>query len=225
MTIELRTWRLIRGIDIPIGASLTARFSGGTVTGSTGAKRYRAEYSLSGPSLRIGPAVTTGMAADPPLERSERDFLTLLDAVSGFRLDRSSHTLALVDEAGDDALTFEVVPDVAAELVGQWTVHLVRRDADLVPLKLGTAQLAFDSSGQVTGSFGMDRVRGTARTNDGRLYLSQLVGGLMAGTPEERDDGAALMAALEDVHGYRTHAAELTLLDADGTTLVRLDRA
>jgi len=33
------------------------------------------------------------------------------------------------------------------------------------------------------------------------------------------------MAVLEDVHGYETHDAELTLLDADGATLVVLDRA
>ena len=225
VTLEGNSWRLIRGIDIPTGATITARFSGGTVTGSTGASRYRADYGLSGPNLRMGPAVTTGMAGDPILERSERDFLTLLDAVSGFRLDPSSHTLVLVDDTGDDALTFKVVPDVVQELVGRWTVRLVRRDADLVPTKSGTAHLAFDSSGQVTGSVGVNRVRGTARTDDGRLYLAPLVATRMAGTPEELDEEAALMAALEDVHGYRTHDGELTLVDADGTTLVRLDRS
>ena len=225
VTIERRSWRLIRGIDIPTGATITARFSGGTVTGSTGANRYRAEYRLSGPSLRMGPAVTTGMAGDPTLERSERDFLTLLDAVSGFRMDPSSPTLVLMDDAGDDALTFKVVPDVAEELVGRWTVRLVRRDADLVPTTSGTTHLAFDGTGQVTGSIGMNRVRGTARTDDGRLYLGTLIATGMAGTPGEMDEEAALMAALENVQGYETDDAELTLLDADGTTLVRLDRA
>ena len=117
MTIQDRSWRLTGGIDFPTGAAITARFSGGTVTGSTGADRYRAGYELRGSRLRIGPAVT-GLAGDQATERSERDFLTLLDAVSGFRLDPFSQTLVLVDDAGDDALTFEVVPDVAEELVG-----------------------------------------------------------------------------------------------------------
>jgi len=224
VTFELRTWRLIRGIDIPIGASTTARFSGGTVTGSTGADRYRADYELRGSRLRIGPAVT-GMAGDPTRERSERDFLTLLGAVSGFRLDPSSQTLVLVDDTGDDALTFEVVPDVTQELVGRWTVRRLRRDAELVPPTSGAAHLAFDGTGQVTGSIGVTSVRGTARTDGGRLYLAPLLATHTAGTPEEMDEEAALRSALQDVHGYETHDAELTLLDADGTALLELDRA
>ena len=225
MTIQDRSWRLTGGIDFPTGATITARFSGGTVTGSTGADRYRADYELRGSRLRIGPAVTTGMAGDPTTERSERDFLTLLDAVSGFRLDPSSQTLVLVDDTGDEALTFKVVPDVTQELVGRWTVRRLRRDAELVPPTSGTAHLAFDGAGQVTGSIGVNSVRGTARTDDGRLYLASRLATHMAGTAEEMDEEAALRSALEDVHGYETHDAELTLLDADGTALLELDRA
>lgn len=224
MTIQDRTWRLIRGID-PTDATITARFSGGTVTGSIGPVRFRADYELRGARLRIGPAVTTGMAGDPATDRSERDFLMLLDAVSGFRVDPSPETLLLVDDTGDEALTFTVVPDVPQELAGRWTVRRLRRDAELVPPTSGAAHLAFDGTGQVSGSIGLSSVRGTARTDGGRLYLAPRLAPRRAGTPEEMDEEDAVRTALQDVHGYETHDTELTLLDADGTALLELDRA
>ena len=104
-------------------------------------------------------------------------------------------------------------------------MRLVRRVAELVPPTSGAAHLAFDGTGQVTGSIGVTSVRGTARTGGGRLYLAPRLATHTAGTPEEMDEEGALRSALQDVHGYETHDAELTLLDADGTPLLVLDRA
>ena len=63
--IEGTAWRLVRGVDIPAGIEITARFVGGTVSGHAGINRYRADYRLHGDVLELGPAATTLMAGDP----------------------------------------------------------------------------------------------------------------------------------------------------------------
>ena len=43
-TFERTPWHLERGIAIPDGVTVTARFAGGTVAGQGPVNRYRAEY-------------------------------------------------------------------------------------------------------------------------------------------------------------------------------------
>ncbi|MEX2183234.1 MAG: META domain-containing protein [Chloroflexota bacterium] len=217
------TWHLTRGVARRHGLVISARFAGGTVAGSAGVNRYRAEYDLAGGRLRLGPTATTKMGGDPDRLAAERDFLTLLGAVDGLTVDASERRLTLLDAAGDPILWFDAVPEVARELTGRWSVAHVRRDGELVaPSERAAAHLVVDAAGSVTGFTGADRLRGRARTDGDRLYLGPIIPTRIGASSEVMDEGAAFLAALEQVAAFHLDGEVLTLLDADGETVLDL---
>lgn len=224
--LEGRTWHLARGVDLPGGTTISARFAGGTVSGTAGANRYRAEYRLDGTSLSLGPPATTTTAGDASVTGAERDFLTLLEAVAGYRGNAAAATLSLLDGAGDEVLVFAAAPEIGADLTGRWDVRSFRVGDGLGSSAVGShPHLAFDGSGQVTGSAGVNRLHGPARADGDRLHLGPLVTTRMAGEPRAMDDEAALLVALDEVAAHRISDDGLVLLDADGEMLVRLTRS
>lgn len=230
--LEGRTWHLTRGVDLPSGTLISARFAGGTVTGSAGEDRYRAEYRLDGRNLRIGPptsALATGDVAtsgDAPAIEAGSDFMTLLEAVARYRTDPVAATLSLLDVTGDVVLVFSAAPEIGANLAGRWDVGSSRVGDGLAPPTVDPPPyIVFDGSGQVTGSTGVNRLDGPARADADRLHLGPLVSTRMAGAPGAMDAETALMAALEKVAAYRIDREELVLLDADDEPLVRLTRS
>lgn len=219
--LERVTWRLERGIDIPSGVPITARFAGGTLSGSVAGVPYRAGYLLDahGGGLRI--------ATDVPLGRDtvERDYRRLLAAVHAARLEAGGG-LVLLDGRGDPVLWFRQADTVGPGLAGRWAVDVVRRGRAMVaPASGGNPHLWFDPAGQVMGSVGVNRVRGAARTDGDAVHLGPLVTTRMAGDPDAMDEEADLLSALERVARYRAVDDRLTLLDADGEPLVGLRRA
>ena len=85
-----REWRLITLGDrpAPLGAGgrpATMRFdlADGRAGGFAGCNSYSASYTISGTSLRFGPAVSTKMACDAGME-VEQSFLGALDSVRSF---------------------------------------------------------------------------------------------------------------------------------------------
>lgn len=220
--LERVTWRLDRGIALPPGTSVTARFAGGTLSGSIGGVPYRADYvqDAPGPGLRIAPGIPTTGA-----EATERDYRRLLAAVRSARLG-SSDDLVLLDGRDDPVLWFGRAAAVGPDLAGRWVVETVRRGRDMVaPVSGGDPHLRFDPAGLVMGSVGVNRVRGPARTDADAVHLGPLVTTRMTGDPEAMDEEADLVSALERVARFRVAAERLTLLDADGEPLVGLRRA
>lgn len=224
--LEGVTWHLTRGVALPDGLAVSVRFAGGTVAGSAGVNRYRAEYVVVGGRLRLGPTMTTKIGGDPDRLAAESDFLTLLGAVDGFAVDPSTGRLTLRDAADEPILWFDAVPEIAPELTGRWDVTRVRRDGELVaPSESADAHLVLDADGSVTGSTGADRLRGRARTDGDRLYLGPISPTRAGASSEAKDEGAAFLAALEEAAAFRLDGDRLTLLDADGETVVDLRRA
>ncbi len=225
-SIEGTSWRLARGVAVPDGSTITARFVDGTVSGHAAVNRYRATYELSGGRLRIGPAATTRMAGPDAAMAAEAAYLTLLGAVAGQRLEDGGRALALLDASGDEILGFSAGPDVADALVGRWEVRGIHQGEALAsPAQDSTPWLAFDGAGQVEGHGGVNRLHGTARVDGDRLFLGPLGSTRMAGPPEAMDAEGALLAALEAVAGFRLEGTDLELVDADGQTQVQLVRA
>ncbi|MEO6207180.1 MAG: META domain-containing protein [Candidatus Limnocylindrales bacterium] len=227
---EGRSWRLTRGIDLPTGIRISARFASGTLTGIVGADHYRADYRLEGTGLRIGPvttaATTAATIADAPPERMARDFRTLLGAVTGYRTDEDDATLSLLDGAGVAVLVLAAEPAIGADLTGSWDVQASRiGDGLRAPDSDPPPYLAFDRSGEVTGSAGRIQMAGPARADADRLHLGPLMATGTGGGPAATDEESALLAALEEVARYQVLGTELVLYGADHEPLVRLTRS
>jgi len=85
---------------------LTAGFGDdGTVTGTDGCNRYRAEYSASGGSITIGAPAGTFMACEPDVEQQARAFTGAMQAAAAYEISGTSLTLS--DDAGNLLLVFD----------------------------------------------------------------------------------------------------------------------
>lgn len=206
------------------GAVITARFVGGTLSGSIDGAAYRAAYDWD---HRTGRLDIAALPAGEGASALERDYRRLLGAVASAR-GESGGRLALSDGRGEGVLWFVAGATVAPEVVGRWAVAEVHRGDDRRPGPSAggpTAHLTFESDGLVTGSAGVNRVRGQARTDGDALYLGPLVTTRMSGDAEAMDAERELLAALERVARFHVGGDGLTLLDGDGEPCVRLRRA
>ncbi|MEO5884354.1 MAG: META domain-containing protein [Candidatus Limnocylindrales bacterium] len=227
-SLEGVTWHLTRGVAVPgDGTTISARFVGGTVAGSGGAGRYRADYRVAGSGLTLGPPASTASSGDAQHLRTERDYFAMLAAVAEYRVDPVARMLSLSDSSGGEILAFAVAPDVGSGLAGRWDVRSVRRgDGDTPSAAEGGAYLIFAEAGEVTGSGGVNQIHGPARADGDRLHLGPLATTRMVGPADATDRETALLTALDGVAAYRLEAEDgLVLLDADGEPLVRLTRS
>ena len=222
-TLEGPTWHLDRGVAIPAGTTISARFVGGTVSGHAGINRYRADYRLRGDDLELGPAAATLMAGDPAVMRAEHDFLQLLGAIDGYRIEDGG--LVLTDRGQQPILWFSAAPDVDEGIVGSWSVRGVRiGDGVVSNADDPDRSMTFTADGQVSGNAGVNTFAGTARLDGDRLTIGPLRTTRMAGSPEAMDAEAAFLRAIDDVVAVRHEGDALSLLDADGGTQVQLVR-
>jgi heat shock protein HslJ len=89
--IEGVDWVLNGTID---GTEITARFEGGTVSGSSGCNTYSAPYDLGASSLSISEARITQMACDEAVMSQENVYLANLAAASGYVVKGDTLTLS-----------------------------------------------------------------------------------------------------------------------------------
>ena len=87
--LEGPTWQMThldREKPIPSGATVTAKFAGGTISGTSGCNRYSASVEGSGESegIRIGPIAGTRMACPEPMASLESQVLAALAGVQKF---------------------------------------------------------------------------------------------------------------------------------------------
>jgi heat shock protein HslJ len=88
------------------GATLTADFEDGSVTGNSGCNTYRATYEVDGTSIEIEPAISTMRACeDEALNTQEQQYLAALALARTFSVEGDQ--LTLTREDGGIAVTFE----------------------------------------------------------------------------------------------------------------------
>jgi heat shock protein HslJ len=88
------------------GATLTAEFDAGTISGNTGCNSFNGPYSVDGQSIEIGPLSSTRAACpNEELQQQEQSYLAALELattfeITGNRLDlfRPGHTIAATFE-------------------------------------------------------------------------------------------------------------------------------
>jgi heat shock protein HslJ len=88
-------------VSLIAGTEITARFEGGSLSGSAGCNSYSASYSLDGSAIAIGPAATTRMAcsAPPGIMEQESAYLAALATAHRYRIDGNRLSLETADGA------------------------------------------------------------------------------------------------------------------------------
>ena len=81
------------------GTTLTATFTGDTVSGSAGCNDYSGPYTLDGTKVKIGPLVTTRKACEQPVMDQETQFLTALQTPATVEQNGGIVTLRVSDGA------------------------------------------------------------------------------------------------------------------------------
>ncbi len=89
------------------GTEITAEFMGDRLGGDSGCNRYTTGYEVNGTELSFGPVASTRRACEPPVMDQEMQFLTALDAVTGYHWgDRGELVLHYTLGADEGALVF-----------------------------------------------------------------------------------------------------------------------
>ena len=90
----------------PADFSITAKFSGGQISGHSGVNTYGGTYHLgTGGTFSTGPLACTEMAGPDAAMRAESAYFTLLAQVKTYTLTGS--TLTLRDAGGNEVLIFD----------------------------------------------------------------------------------------------------------------------
>ena len=89
------------------GTTITAKFAGGTITGSGGCNTYTASYTTDRGSIHVDPpAATRKLCADPPgVSEQEADYFAALAAADHYQVD-GPHALALMAADGTYLVSF-----------------------------------------------------------------------------------------------------------------------
>jgi heat shock protein HslJ len=108
-SLEGTQWRLtdwtLSSLD-PVSFTITAQFSDGSISGSSGVNTYNGGVTLgSDGAFSVGTLATTLMAGPDDAMRAEGAYMTLLAQAKSYKV--ADDTLTLYDEGGNESLIFE----------------------------------------------------------------------------------------------------------------------
>ncbi len=205
--------------------SITAKFSGGTVTGNSGCNSYRGPYTLDGAKLTVGPGLaSTQMACAPATNAVEAAYLARLQRVATQSVKDSTLTLAGAD--GATLLRFGVSGGESA-LAGKWTVTSIYTGDAIQSVATGTTLTAAFDAGTVSGDSGCNTFSGPYQLNGSdAIKIGPLASSLReCADPATSTQERQYLAALELAASYSVAGSRLDLLRADGGIAVTFDRA
>jgi len=104
--LEGPTWTVVEGmnVDVPDGATPTASFDQGQLSGFSGCNTYMTSYEVDGDTMTIGDLAGTLIACDDPTTAVETDYLASLKSVRTWTIE-GDHLL-LQDGDGDFVLEY-----------------------------------------------------------------------------------------------------------------------
>lgn len=206
------------------GTEITALFSEeGFVSGTAGCNNYNFSFTVDGQNITMNPAgISTQMFCEAPegVMDQEAAYLAALPQAASYTVDGGQ--LTLLDAAGAILVVYDQVEDLP--LTGTtWMLSLFHTTEALSSLLAGTEiTLVFGEDGQATGSAGCNNYFGGYVVEGESLTIGPLGASLMSceepeGVMEQETD---YLAMLDSVASYTIVGDTLTLLGADGQTLL-----
>jgi heat shock protein HslJ len=215
-------WVVSSGLDTPGWEQVapSATFAKGTVAGSTGCNRFSGSYKLDGDALTVGEVASTQMACEGPGDAVEKEFLSALAGLAGWRVEDGE--LVLLDSDDGELLRMrEASPD------GSWTVTaFLQADAVSSPI-IGTDITAtFGADGTLSGSAGCNTYTAKYTRDQGAITIAEpgstrKLCSEPAGIMEQEH---AYLTALPLARRYEVNGATMTLLTAEGTIVATYTR-
>ena len=205
---------------VPAGTRVDANFAGGKVAGSSGCNVYNAPVTISGATIKVGPAATTSMACDADRTALEQAYLGNLAKAATFTA--TSDMLTLYDSAGKSILVYTAA--AANPLEGSWDVtgYNNGKQAVVSPVAGSTLTVVFTAD-QISGSAGCNTYSGGYTIDGTTLKIGPLASTMRACADQAvNDQEQQFLAALQASTTYDHTGNILTLKAAGGENQVTL---
>jgi heat shock protein HslJ len=204
---------------VPAGIVVDARFTAGTIAGSSGCNVYTGPVTITGQSITVGALATTQMACPGPKAETETAYLAALAKAATFTA--TADALTLFDSGGSPILVYAAGP--ANPLEGNWIVTGYNNGKQAVTSPMsGTSLTATFTADAVSGSSGCNTYNGTYTLDGDALKIGPLATTRMACDPAIMDQETLYLAALAASTTVEQTGATVTLRNADGATQVTL---
>ncbi len=195
----------------------------GRISGSAGCNQYFAGFEREGTNIRIGQAGSTMMyCPGEGVMAQETAYLALLGHAATVAVD--GDRLSLADAKGMTILSFtRTVPPVPEPLVGtNWSLASFHTASAVSSVMSGTTITAvFSEDGRMSGSAGCNRYFATYNVTGTSMSIGTAGSTKMyCNSPGVMEQEAAYLASLSTVTAFTITGDRLSLVDAQGTTLL-----
>ena len=205
---------------VPTGTRVDARFADGKVSGFAGCNVYNATATISGASIKVGPAATTQMACDPDKTALEAAYLGNLAKATTFTA--SSDSLTMFDSGAKAILVYAAA--AANPLEGSWDVTGYNNGNQAVVSPVpGSKLTAVFTADQVSGSAGCNDYSGGYTLDGTTLKIGPLAATRRACADQAvNDQEQQFLTALQDATTFSQSGNIVTLKVAGGANQVTL---
>jgi heat shock protein HslJ len=205
---------------VPAGTRVDAKFGGGKVSGFSGCNVYNAPVTVSGATIKVGPAATTMMACDADKTALEQAYLGNLAKAATFTA--TSDALTMFDSAGKSILVYSAA--AANPLEGSWDVtgYNNGKQAVVSPVE-GSKLTAIFTADEVSGAAGCNDYSGPYTIDGTSLKIGPLASTMRACADQAvNDQEQQFLAALQASTTFDQTGNILTLKAAGGENQVTL---
>lgn len=203
----------------------TARFDGGTMSGSDGCNRYILPVTFTDTSFEAGMRGPSTMMACPPDRTAlAAAYMEALTGARGHRL--SGANLELLDADGVVVATF--APQATGLAGTTWKATGINNGREaLVSVVTGSeVTITFEEGGQANGSSGCNRFMTSWEADGNNVKIGPAAGTrMMCEDPKVMEQEAAFLKALETVATKDMEGDRLTLRDANGAMAATFTKA
>ena len=180
---------------VPSGMVIDAKFAGGKVSGFAGCNVYTASATISGATLKIGPAAITSMACDTAISAVETAYLANLAKAATFTA--TSEALTIFGSDGKQLLAYAAASKNPLE--GDWNVTGYNTGTQAVtsPIAGTTLTATFTADGEVGGNAGCNSYSGPYKLDGSSLTVGPLATTMKACDQAIMDQETQFLPALQ----------------------------